>query len=128
MVEHPIKRGDIIQVPRSALGLPEPEEGETPRDIFGAVISAPFLTDAARQYLVAMVSSRSENPEIEVEITSDSPFNGWVVAASVIVNVLDEQLLQISPIDRKRGRLSGRDMGRLEGLLRDILGLQRLKV
>lgn len=128
-VEHPIKRGDIIQVPRSALGLPEPEEGEKPpRDIFGVVISAPFLADAGRQYLVAMVSSRSENPEIEVEISSDSPFNGWVVAASVIVNVLDEQLQQISPIDRKRGRLSGRDLSRLDTLLREILGLQRLKV
>ncbi len=127
-MEHPIKRGDIIQVPNSALGLPEPDEGEKPRDIFGVVISAPFLAEAGRQYLVAMVSARSENPEIEVEITNDSPFNGWVVAASVIVNVLDEQLRQISPIDRKRGRLSGRDMGRLDALLRDILGLQRLKV
>lgn len=127
-MENSIKRGDIIQVPRSALGLPEPEEGVTPKDIFGVVISAPFLADSARQYLVAMVSSRSEHPEIEVEVTSDSPFNGWVVAASVIVNVLDEQLRQISPIDRKRGRLSGRDMGRLDSLLRDILGLHRLKV
>jgi hypothetical protein len=127
-VEHPIKRGDIIQVPRSALGLPEPDEGERPKDIFGVVISAPFLTESARQYLVAMISSRSETPEIEVEVTSDSPFNGWVVAASVIVNVLDEQLRQISPVDRKRGKLSGRDMGRLDTLLREILGLQRLKV
>lgn len=127
-MEHPIKRGDIIQVPRSALGLPETEEGERPRDNYGVVISAPFLTEAARQYLVAMVSNHSENAEVEIEITSDSPFNGWVVAASVIVNVLEEQLRQVSPIDRKRGRLSGRDLGRLDTLLRDILGLQRLKV
>lgn len=127
-MEHPIKRGDIIQVPRSALGLPELDNGKKPEDVFGVVISAPFLADIARQYLVAMVSTRSENMEIEVEITSDSPFNGWVIAASVIVNVLDEQLRQISPVDRKRGRLSSRDMGRLDVLLRQILGLQRLKV
>ena len=127
-MEQQIKRGDIIQVPRSALGLPEPEAGERPKDIFGVVISAPFLTEAARQYLVAMVSSRSESPEIEVEITSNSPFNGWVVAASLIVNVLDEQMRQISAVDRKRGKLSSRDMGRLDTLLREILGLQRLKV